>query len=164
MIRLPEQALAGSYPPLVTPFSDGKVDYSAYERLIEHQVAGGSQGVVVTGTSGEPSLLTVDERAQLVRVAARAAAGRVTVVAATGCGTYEETCLLSQRAEAEGADALLVVTPYYLRPPQRGMVEYFVDLAGRTGLPVLIYHIPGRAAVTMEPATLEAIASRADNV
>jgi 4-hydroxy-tetrahydrodipicolinate synthase len=164
VIQLAPSALIGSYPPLVTPFSGGKVDYLAFERLVEHQVAGGSQGVVVTGTSGEPSVLTLDERAELVRVATGVAAGRVTVVAATGCGSYEETRVLSERAVSVGADALLVVTPFYMRPPQRGLVEYFVDLAGRVELPVLIYHIPGRAAVQVEPATLEAITSAAENV
>lgn len=164
MITLPNDAFAGSYTPLVTPFADGAVDFAAYERLVEMQISGGSQGIVVTGTSGEPSVLTLEERAQLVRLAVRCAAGRIPVVAATGCGSYEETVRLSAAAVEAGAEALLVVTPFYISPPQRGLVEYFVDIAGRTEIPVLIYHIPGRAAVTLDIATLESIAERAPNV
>ncbi len=157
-------ALAGSYPPLVTPFADGEVDLGAYERLVDRQVRGGSQGVVVTGTTGEPSLLSAEERVALVRSAVAAAGGRIPVVAATGCGSYDETLALSTSAVGAGADALLVVTPYYLRPPQRGLVEYFCALAGRLDVPVLIYHIPGRAAVSLDAASLEEIVRRAPNV
>ncbi len=164
MISLAADALVGSYPPLVTPFAGGAVDLGTYERLVERQVAGGSQGVVVTGTSGEPSVLTAEERAELLRVAVRTAAGRIPVVAATGCGSYEETRRLSAEAVAAGADALLIVTPYYLQPPPRGLVEYFADLAGRSEVPVLIYHIPGRAAVSLSAECIEAVAERAPNL
>lgn len=156
--------LVGSYPPVVTPFADGEVDLATYEVLVERQAANGSQGVVVTGTSGEPSVLTVAERLELVRVAVRVADGRIPVVAATGTDSLAETVELSVGAAAAGADAVLVVTPYYIRPPQRGLVEYFVHVAGRVEAPVLIYHIPGRASVTLEVATVEAIAARADNL
>ena len=164
MIPLAPDALAGSYPPLVTPFLDGAVDMATYERLVERQVLGGSQGVVVTGTSGEPSVLSVDERVELVGVAVHCSAGRIPVVAATGCGSHDETVRLSAAAVAAGADALLIVTPYYIRPPQRGLVEYFVDVARRFEVPVLIYHIPGRAAVSIDIDTIEAIVERADNI
>lgn len=164
MINLPPDALVGSYTPLVTPFRDGAVDLATYERLVDHQITGGSQGVVVTGTSGEPSLLTGAERLELVRTAVRTSAGRIPVVAATGSDSYAQTLELSLAAVDAGADALLVVTPYYLRPPQRGLVEYFGEIAGRVEVPFLIYHIPGRAAVSMEAATLEQIVERAPNV
>ncbi|MGH9055634.1 MAG: dihydrodipicolinate synthase family protein, partial [Acidimicrobiales bacterium] len=101
---------------------------------------------------------------ELVRAAVRAAGGRIPVVAATGSASHAETCRLGDEAVEAGADALLVVTPYYSRPPQRGLVEYFVDVAGRVDVPVLIYHIPGRAAVTLEAPTLEVIVERAGNV
>lgn len=164
MRSLAPGALVGSYPPVVTPFADGEVDLATYEVLVERQAANGSQGVVVTGTSGEPSVLTVAERLELVRVAVRVADGRIPVVAATGTDSLAETVELSVGAAAAGADAVLVVTPYYIRPPQRGLAEYFVQVAGRVEVPVLIYHIPGRASVTLEPATVEAIAARADNL
>jgi 4-hydroxy-tetrahydrodipicolinate synthase len=127
-------------------------------------VTGGSQGVVVAGTTGEPSVLRPRERTELVRAAVGAASGRIPVVAATGSASYAETRELSEAAVAAGADAVLIVTPYYLRPPQRGLVEYFADLGSRLDIPVLIYHIPGRSAVTLDIATLEAIVARAPNV
>ncbi|MGH9103838.1 MAG: 4-hydroxy-tetrahydrodipicolinate synthase [Acidimicrobiales bacterium] len=163
MMHLAPGALAGSYTPVITPFRDGEVDQGVYEALVERQIVGGSQGVVVNGTTGEPSTLTAEERADLVRVAVRCSGGRVPVVAATGSQSHAETVWLCERAVADGADALLVVTPYYVRPPQRGLVEYFVDLCRRSDLPLLAYHIPGRAAVTMEAVTLEAISERAEN-
>ncbi len=154
-------ALRGSFVPLVTPFDeDLKVDYEAYARLVERQAAAGSHGVVVTGTSGEPSSLTVSERAELVRVAVQAAAGRIPVVAASGSQSLAETTELTRQAEAAGADAVLVVTPYYSVPPQRGLVEYFTAVGGVTGLPLMIYHIPGRAAVTISVDSVEQVADR----
>ena len=152
-----EAFLRGSYPPLVTPFRDGAVDYDAFARLVEFQIANGSHGVVVCGTTGEPTALTRIERVELVRTAVRAARGRVPVVAATGTHSHEETVALTREAERDGADALLIVTPYFIRPPQRGLTEYFVDIGRRTRLPMLIYHIPGRAAVGVEIATMERI-------
>jgi 4-hydroxy-tetrahydrodipicolinate synthase len=154
-------ALRGSFVPLVTPFDeDLEVDYRTYARLVDRQAAHGSHGVVVTGTSGEPSSLTVGERAELVRVAVEAAAGRLPVVAATGSQSLAESIELTRQAEAAGADAVLVVTPYYSVPPQRGLVEYFTAVGGVTGLPLLIYHIPGRAAVTMSVDSVAQVAER----
>jgi 4-hydroxy-tetrahydrodipicolinate synthase len=154
-------ALRGSFVPLVTPFDeDLKVDYETYARLVNRQATGGSHGVVVTGTSGEPSSLTVSERAELIRVAVQASAGRLPVVAATGGQSLAETVELTRQAEAAGADAVLVVTPYYSVPPQRGLVAYFTAVGQVTGLPLLIYHIPGRAAVTISADSVAAIAGR----
>ena len=164
MIAIDQAALTGCYTPLVTPFAGDDVDLAAFERLVDRQVTGGSHGVVVAGTTGEPSVLLPRERTELVRAAVSAAGGRIPVVAATGGGSYAETRSLSESAVAAGADALLIVTPYYLRPPQRGLVEYFAGLGSRVDVPVLIYHIPGRAAVTLDVGTLEAIARRAPNV
>lgn len=164
MRSLDPTELVGSCTPLVTPFRDGAVDLPTYEMLVDRQVTGGSQGVVVTGTSGEPSVLTVQERTDLVHVAMQTAAGRIPVIAATGAGSHAETIELSRQAVAAGARALLVVTPYYIRPPARGLIEYFVDVAHRSEVDVLIYHIPGRAAVTLDAETIEAIAARADNL
>jgi len=161
MIRLADDALRGSYPPLVTPFRDGEVDLDAYASLVERQVAGGSHGITVNGTTAEPSTLTVDERNALVRVAIDVVAGRIPVVAATGSQSHAETVELTDFAASAGADAVLIVTPYYIRPPQRGLVEYYRDLGARTELPLLVYHIPGRTAVDVPPETLEQIAEAA---
>ena len=153
--------LRGSLVPLVTPFdNDLKVDYDTYASLVDRQVAGGSHGVVVTGTSGEPSSLTVSERAQLVRVAVQASAGRLPIVAATGSESLAATVDLTRQAQAAGADAVLVVTPYYSAPPQRGLVQYFTEVGRNTDLPLLIYHIPGRAAVTISVHSVAEIADR----
>ncbi len=164
MMKLKPDFLCGSYPPLVTPFKNGEVDYATYERLVERQIAGGSHGILVNGTTSEPSTLTVEERNKLVEVAVKTAAGRVPVVAATGSQSHADSVALSKAAEKAGADALLILTPYFIRPPQRGMAEYFVDLAKRTALPMMIYHIPGRAAVNITVDTVRQIADKAPNL
>jgi len=136
------------------------VDYDALAGLVDYHVREGSHGILVCGTTAEPSTLTTDERAECVRVAVKVAAGRVPVVAATGSQSHAETVELTRRAERDGADALLVVTPYYIRPPQRGLVEYFADLGGRTRLPLLVYHIPGRAGVEITADSMARIRER----
>ena len=161
MIELAHDFLRGSYPPLVTPFRDGEVDLETYASLVERQIAGGSHGITVNGTTAEPSTLTMEERDRLVRVAVEVADGRVPVVAATGSQSLAESVWLTEQADDAGADAVLVVTPYYVKPPQRGLVEYYRDLGARTDLPLLVYHIPGRTAVEVLPETLEQIAAAA---
>ncbi len=163
MIDLPGDFLKGSIPPLVTPFRNGRVDYDMYADLVNHQIGEGSHGILVNGTSSEPSTLTVEERNKLVDVAIEAAAGRRPIVAATGSQSHAETAALTEHADKAGADALLVVTPYYIRPPQRGLVEYYIDLGRRTDLPLMIYHIPGRTAISVTIETLEAIAEATPN-
>ena len=164
MIPMQETFLCGSYPPLLTPFRDGKVDLEKFAELAERQAREGSHGVVVCGTTGEPSSLTPDERTELVKVAVEAIAKRIPVVAATGSQSFAETIEITTRAEKAGADAVLVVTPYYIKPSQRGLVEYFVSVGHRTELPLMIYHIPGRAAVSVKPATVARIAERLPNL
>jgi 4-hydroxy-tetrahydrodipicolinate synthase len=163
MMRLPKDFLKGSIPPLITPFRNGRVNYDAYARLVEFQVKNGSHGILVCGTTSEPSTLTVEERNRCVDVAVEAAKGKVPIVAATGSQSHAESLALSQHAEKAGADALLIVTPYYIRPPQRGLVAYYSDLGKRTALPWMIYHIPGRAAVSVTLDTLDAIGKACPN-
>jgi 4-hydroxy-tetrahydrodipicolinate synthase len=151
------QRIAGSIPPLVTPFIDGDVDYAAFETLVNHQIEQGTHGLLVNGTTAEPSTLTVEERNRLVTVAIRTAAGRVPVVAATGSQSLAETRELTAHAVEAGADALLIVTPYYIRPPQRGLVRYYLELAAMHDTPWMIYHIPGRTAVNVTIDTLSAV-------
>jgi 4-hydroxy-tetrahydrodipicolinate synthase len=160
MIKLEPTFLRGSYTPVVTPFRKGKVDFKQFERLIDQQVEGGSHGVVVAGTTGEATSLSVKERDQLFRAAVKAANGRLPVVAGAGSGSYEETLELCAYAEKAAVDALLVVTPYYIRPPQGGLVEYFVQVGKRTSLPLIIYHIPGRAAVSITADSVVRIAEK----
>ena len=153
-------ALRGSIPPLVTPFRSGAVDYDAYAELVSFQVRNGTHGILVNGTTAEPSTLTVEERNRLVDVAVRVAARRVPVVAATGSQSLAETRRLTEHAAASGADALLIVTPYYVRPPQRGLIAYYLELAGISQLPWMVYHIPGRTAVSVTVDTLKELRSR----
>jgi len=152
--------LKGSIPPLITPFRDGEVDYEAYARLVAFQVKNGSHGVLVNGTTAEPSTLTVQERNRLVDVAVQAAAGRIPVVAATGSQSLLESRQLTEHAAQAGVDALLIVTPYYVRPPQRGLVAYYAELASISDLPWMVYHIPGRTAVSVTIETLKALKER----
>ncbi len=150
-------ALRGSIPPLVTPFADSNVDYERYAQLVEFQIKQGSHGILVNGTTAEPSSLTVEERNRLVTVAIDTAAGRVPVVAATGSQSLAESRVLTEHAIEAGADALLIVTPYYIRPPQRGLVAYYLELAAGHDVPWMVYHIPGRTAVGVTLDTLKAL-------
>ena len=154
------ERLKGSMPPLVTPFHNGEVDYESYTRLIEFQIKNGTHGILVNGTSAEPSTLTLEERNRLVDLAVQVAAKRVPVVAATGSQSLFETRALTEHAARAGADALLIVTPYYIRPPQRGLVAYYLEVASLTELPWMIYHIPGRAAVSVTIDTLKELRTR----
>ena len=152
--------LKGSIPPLVTPFRRGAVDYDGYAKLVAFQIQNGSHGILVNGTTAEPSTLSVQERNHLVDIAVEVAAGGVPVVAATGSQSLQETRELTEHAAKAGADALLIVTPYYIRPPQRGLVAYYLELASLTDLPWMVYHIPGRAAVNVTIDTLKELRAR----
>lgn len=152
--------IKGSIPPLVTPIRNGSVDLETYRRLIEHQIAEKSHGILVNGTTAEPSTLTVEERNSIVTVAVEAAAGRVPVIAATGSQSLSETRALTRHAAGAGVDALLIVTPYYIRPPQRGLVEYYLRAVEDIEIPWMVYHIPGRTAVSVSLDTLAELRRR----
>ena len=154
------ERLKGSMPPLITPLRGGEVDYDAYAQLVAFQIKNGTHGILVNGTTAEPSTLTMEERNRLVEIAVQVAAGRVPVVAATGSQSLAETRRLTEHAARSGADALLIVTPYYIKPPQRGLVAYYLELAAISQLPWMVYHIPGRAAVNVTLDTLEELKSR----
>ncbi len=125
---LPLERIKGSIPPLLTPFRNGEVDYDAYARLVEMQILEGSHGILVNGTTSEPASLTTEERNRLVTLSVEVARGRVPIVAATGSQAIWETRILTEHAAKAGADALLIVTPYYTRPPQRGMIAYYLEV------------------------------------
>jgi 4-hydroxy-tetrahydrodipicolinate synthase len=156
-------ALRGSIPPLITPFKRGEVDYEKYAELVNFQIEQGSHGILVNGTTAEPSTLTTAERNHLVTLAIHTAAGRVPIVAATGSQSLAESRLLTEHALAEGADALLIVTPYYIRPPQRGLIAYYLELAAGHDVPWMVYHIPGRTAVSVTLDTLKALKDKSPN-
>ena len=156
--------LKGSIPPLVTPFKNGEVDYDAYARLVALQIEKGSHGILVNGTTSEPATLTVEERNKLVDIALAVTAKRVPVVAATGSQSLAETKQLTEHAAKAGADALLIVTPYYTRPPQRGLVAYYLELAKISDLPWMVYHIPGRTAVGVTLDTLKELKAKSPDI
>ena len=149
--------LKGSIPPLITPFRSGEVDYDTYAALVDFQIREGSHGILVNGTTSEPASLTVEERNRIVDVAVSTNAGRVPIVAATGSQSLAETEQLTDHAVAAGADALLIVTPYYSKPPQRGLIDYYLRLAERHDKPWMVYHIPGRTAVSVTLDTFKAL-------
>ena len=151
--------LRGSIPPLVTPFQNNEVDYHTYARLVEFQIVSGTHGILVNGSSSEPATLTIEERKNLLDVALKISAKRVPVVAATGSQSLAETKSLTEHAAKAGADALLIVTPYYTRPPQRGLVGYYLELAKISDLPWMVYHIPGRTGVGVTIDTLKELKS-----
>jgi len=144
----------------VTPFdADGRVDYDAYRELCAFLVDNGSDGVVVNGTTGEASTLSEEERTGLIRAALEAIGDRATVVAGTGTNSTEHSIQLTEQAQDAGAHAVLVVTPYYNKPPQRGIVAHFKAVAGATDLPVVAYNIPGRCVINIEPETMAELAA-----
>lgn len=157
--------IVGSVVPVVTPFeASGAIDWVALERLIDWQIASGSHGISVTGTTGEPSALTLAERRDMITRAAKAVGGRRPFVPGTGTNNLKETIDLTQQAEGAGADAALVIAPYYNRPSQDGLLAYFSAVAQATRLPIVIYNIPGRTAVNVAPATMKRIRDNNANV
>lgn len=149
------ERLRGSIVPMITPFTGaGEVDDGALRDLIDRAVEAGSHGISVTGTTGEPSALTLEEREHVMEVAKKAVDGRVPFVPGTGTNNLDETFRLTRAAEALDADAALVIVPYYSKPSQEGLYRYFAAVADATELPLVIYNIPGRTAVNMAPATM----------
>jgi 4-hydroxy-tetrahydrodipicolinate synthase len=144
---------------VVTPFdADGRVDVDRFRRLCEHLVQNGSDGVVVAGTTGESPTLTDDERLELVAAAVDSVGSRATVVAGTGTYSTAHSVHLTEHAHELGADAFLVVTPYYNKPQQRGIVEHFTAVAAASDRPIVVYNIPSRVVVNIEPETIAELA------
>ena len=148
---------------MITPFKNGEIDLDTYRKLINFHVAEGSHGILVNGTSAEPSTLTTEERNTLVDVAIATAEKSVPIVAATGSQSLFETKVLTEHAVSAGADALLIVTPYYIRPPQRGIIDYYLEVTIDVDIPWMIYHIPGRAAVSITIDTIKELKDRSPN-
>lgn len=148
----------GSICALVTPFdAAGELDLDAFTRLIEYQLDGGTQALVVAGSTGEAHMLTGEEFARALGHAIRVVRGRVPVVAGCGTAATASTIAACRRVAALGADAALVVTPYYVRPEQRGLVHHFRAVADHGRLPVIMYNVPGRTACDMQPETVAAL-------
>ncbi|MEP4195171.1 MAG: 4-hydroxy-tetrahydrodipicolinate synthase [Aliishimia sp.] len=148
----------GSMPALVTPFQDGQPDLDTLKKLVEWHISEGSHGLVPVGTTGESPTLTHDEHETVIKTVVDAAAGRIPVIAGAGSNNTAEAARFVQFAAEAGADAALVVTPYYNKPTQRGMIAHYTALHEAADIPIVIYNIPGRSVVDMSPATMGELA------
>src|SRR6516162_2214401 len=155
---------SGTFTALVTPFRDGGIDASAFEQLIETQIAAGISGVVAIGTTGESPTLSHDERGQVIRVAVARANKRCLVFAGTGSNDTQHAITNTSLAEKLGVDAALLVAPYYNKPSQEGLFRHFKAIADATSLPVMLYNIPGRCSVDIVPETVARLAKECRNI
>ena len=154
----------GTFTALVTPFRDGRIDFAAFEQLIENQIAAGITGIVAVGTTGESPTLSHQERQELVRVSIATARKRCLVLAGTGSNATQHTVADTKMAEELGADGALLVAPYYNKPSQEGLFRHFTTIARATSLPILLYNIPGRCGVDIAPDTVTRLASECSSV
>ena len=150
--------IKGSLPALVTPFKNGELDLVTLKKLVEWHIAEGSTGLVPVGTTGESPTLSHEEHQKVIEVVVETAAGRVPVVAGAGSNNTVEGISLMRHAERVGATAALVVTPYYNRPTQAGMIAHYTALHDCCTLPIIIYNIPARSVVDMSPETMGVLA------
>ena len=154
----------GSIPALITPFRDGGVDELAFQRLVETQIAAGSHGLVPCGTTGESVTLSFAEHIRVVRLCVEAAAGRVPVIAGAGSNATAHAIELAKGAKAAGADAALIVSPYYNKPNQEGLYAHFKAIHDAVDLPIVLYNIPGRSVVDISVETMGRLAKLANIV
>src|SRR5688572_18621768 len=152
-VTMPRPVFRGSFTALITPFRDGEVDEPALRRLVEIQIGAGTAGLVPCGTTGETPTLSEAEQDRLIGTVVAQAAGRVPVVAGTGGNDTARTIARSRRARALGADAALVVAPYYNKPTQDGLFCHFAAIAEAANLPIVLYNVPGRTGVNLLPET-----------
>lgn len=143
---------------LITPFTESGVNTQVYEELIEYQIENGADALVVLGTTGEPATMTEEEKETAIRCAVAKAAGRVKIIVGTGSNCTEKAVAASKRAEALGADGILVVTPYYNKCTQNGLITYYKTVCNAVKLPVICYNVPGRTGVNILPETMAKIA------
>jgi len=153
----------GSYTAIITPFRGETVDYDSLAKLIEFQIAGGTDGIIPCGTTGESATLSHEEHDKVVEFTVRQVKGRIKVIAGAGSNSFREALRLTRHAQDVGADGALVITPYYTKPTQRGMIEHFTKLAGETEIPLVLYNVPGRTGVSLDPQTVAAL-SRAPRI
>jgi 4-hydroxy-tetrahydrodipicolinate synthase len=155
---------SGSYVAIVTPFKNGGVDKDTLKDLIEFQIANGTAGIVPCGTTGESATLSFEEHEEVINISVTTARKRVKVVAGTGSNSTAEAIYLTEFAEKAGCDGVLLVSPYYNKPTQKGLYLHFAAVANAVKIPVMLYNIQGRTAVNIEPATIAHIARDCRNV
>lgn len=156
--------LQGSFVALVTPFRNGDVDYTALEKLIHWHLEQGTDGFVLLGTTAETAALASDEKDALLRFAMQRINHKVPIVIGTGTNNLAQTIAMTHKAKELGADYALVITPYYIKPTQNGLYEYFKTVADKTDLPIIMYNVPGRTGVNMTSATTVKIAKACKNI
>jgi 4-hydroxy-tetrahydrodipicolinate synthase len=154
----------GTFTALVTPFRDGGIDTSAFEKLIEAQIAAGVTGIVAVGTTGESPTLSREEREQVIRLAVAIANKRGQVLAGTGSNATHHAVADTKAAEKLGVDGALLVAPYYNKPSQEGLFRHFKTVADATSLPIMLYNIPGRRGVDIAPDTVARLAKECRNI
>lgn len=155
----------GAGVAIITPFTeDGAVDYPAFADIIEGQISGGTDAIIVCGTTGEASTLTHEEHLECIRFCAEQVNGRIPVVAGTGSNCTETAIYLSTEAEKAGADGVLLVSPYYNKATQNGLYAHFRAIAESIKIPVILYNIPGRTGVNIQPATIMRLADDVENI
>ncbi|NOX21449.1 MAG: 4-hydroxy-tetrahydrodipicolinate synthase [Nitrospirae bacterium] len=150
--------LKGSIVAIVTPFKDGKVDEKAFADLIEWHISQGTDAIVPCGTTGESATLDYEEHYRVIKIAIEVVNKRIPVVAGTGANSTEETIMITKKAEELGADAALLVAPYYNKPTQEGLYRHYKKIAESVGLPLVLYNVPGRTAVNIAPTTVARLA------
>src|SRR6266566_4795311 len=154
----------GTFTALVTPFSNGGIDVSSFEKLIETQISAGITGIVAIGTTGESPTLSHEEREQLINLAVKAAHKRCFVIAGTGSNATQHAVTDTRTAEKLGVDGVLLVAPYYNKPSQEGLFRHFKTIADATSLPIILYNIPGRCSVDIMPETVMRLAIECRNI
>lgn len=160
----PAMSFSGTYTALITPFRDGEIDIPAFQALIDRQIAGGVDGIVPVGTTGESPTLTHEEHIEVIRLAVQFAAGRCEVVAGTGSNSTAEAIELTEAAENLGATGTLQVCPYYNKPSQEGLYRHFKAIAECTSLPIMLYSVPGRSVIEISPETTGRLARDFSNI
>ena len=155
----------GAGVALVTPFKEnGEVNYEKLEEIVEEQIAGGTDAIIACGTTGEASTMTHEEHLDVIEYICRVTKKRIPVVAGTGSNCTETAIYLSAEAEKRGADGLLLVSPYYNKATQKGLMAHFTAVADAVKIPVILYNIPGRTGVTIKPETIAALCKNVDNI
>ena len=155
----------GAGVALITPFTEsGEVNYAKLEELVEEQIAGGTDAIIACGTTGESSTMSHEEHLDVVRFVCKVTGRRIPVIAGTGSNSTSEAIHLSKEAEKAGADGLLLVTPYYNKATQGGLIAHYTAIAGSVNIPILLYHIPGRTGLTMKPETIVKLCREVPNI
>jgi len=160
-----KERFRGSIAPVITPFhEDERIDFDKFKELINWQIESGSHGISVTGTSGEPSSMSIEERIQVMEVACKTVNGRVPFIPGTGSTNHQETLRMTKAAQEMGADGAMVIVPYYNKPNQHALYKHFKAIADSVDIPIILYNIPGRTAINLEAVTIARLAEDCPNI